>query len=355
MKNIKSTLIIALSVLLSFTVSVQTASAQFGLNEVDPAGTLAYSLPKTTISLEVTAVMEQYYAGPYAKYASKYLGIDVRTTDRTTYQIAEVKMTPFIEADQTKRFSIAPGNDTKTFLQLTSQGLVSISDGFNDNSSHWRFPKAGQSDFNDKGITSNLTSEAATLYTKSNSKASYNKIAVQQNMVVSKSLEQRAREAANMIFSLRRKRVQIITGDTDATFSGEAMGAVIEEISKLEKEYMTLFTGYSEYQTETKKFDVIPDSSQDMQVYIAFRLSDKTGLVSADDVAGKPYMLELFPEKIAVSEGDDVKLAKNTAIAYYRIPAVCTVRLSDGMNTLLKDRIPVYQLGRVSTLPLKTK
>ena len=38
--------------------------------------------------------------------------------------------------------------------------------------------------------------------------------------------------------------------------------------------------------------------------------------------------------------------------AYYRIPAVCTVKLMDGANLLLQSRMPIYQLGRESSLPV---
>ena len=41
------------------------ASAQ---KSADPQGALAYCLPSTVINLEVEAVQEKFYAGPYAKY-----------------------------------------------------------------------------------------------------------------------------------------------------------------------------------------------------------------------------------------------------------------------------------------------
>ena len=43
---------------------------------------------------------------------------------------------------------------------------------------------------------------------------------------------------------------------------------------------------------------------------------------------------------------------KKEVLAYYRIPAVCTVKLMDGANLLLQSRMPVYQLGQESSLPV---
>ena len=269
-----------------------------GISAQDPMGTVSYALPQTTITIEVEAVREYFYAGPYAKYAQKYLGVDARQSDQTTCTLSEVKMTPYIEADQNSRYYVTPGNASGSFLALTAQGLVAVNDGSFGEGSQWRFTSQSGADFNDKGVSSNITSEAATLYKGVKEDASFNRIAVQQNMVVQKPLEQRAKEAADMIFNLRQKRVQIVTGDTDATYSGEAMGAALKEITALEKEYMSMFIGYSDFQTQKLKCDVVPIRNRKSQTYVAFRISDTDGIVSADNMAGKPYLLELIPQHV---------------------------------------------------------
>ena len=328
------------------------ASAQ---KKSDPEGFLTYSLPSTTIVLEVEAVQEKFYVGPYARYAKKYLGIKARQKDETTFQLTEIKMTPLVEADQTKRYTtnVKKGQIDATFLKLSSVGLISFSDAKFGDESVWRFPTETQGDFSGKGVSSNLTSQSATLYRSDNSASAYDKVSVQQDMLVEKTPEQRAAETANMILKLRKQRLQIVTGDTDATYSGEAMGTAIGEITRLEEEYMMLFTGYSEYQTQTMRFEVVPQADKTDQMYIAFRLSDTSGLVPADNLSGKPVIMEIVPQEFAdptVSEVE-VKNAKEV-LAYYRIPAICTVKLMDGANLLLQSRMPVYQLGRESSLPV---
>ena len=153
-----------------------------------------------------------------------------------------------------------------------------------------------------------------------------------------------------MIFNLRQKRVQIVTGDTDATYSGEAMGAALKEISALEKEYMSMFIGYSDFQTQKLKCDVVPVKDRKSQTYVAFRISDTDGIVSADNMSGKPYLLEVIPQPIGEASGKGVQSKTNVAI--YRIPAICTVRLSDGVTSFLQDRIAIYQLGTEGYFPL---
>lgn len=315
----------------------------------DPEGSLVYSLPLTSVKLEVEARQEVFHAGPYAKYAQKYLGVDAGQQDRTKFEVVSVKMTPAVESDQSKRYTLAPGAGMPAFLSLTSQGLVSVSDAA-ASMTEWRFPSAAKSDFSDRGLSSNLTSESTTLYRTVKSESAYNKVAVQQEMVVQKSLETRAKEAADMIFSLRRKKVQIITGDTDATFSGEAMASAVNEISRLESEYMSMFIGYSDISMQKMNYDVVPSPDSDVQMYVAFRLSDSKGLVPADDISGKPYLLEFEPSAVSIPAAKESR-SKGTVV-WYRVPAVCSVKLSDGVNVLLQSRIPVYQLGVTSSFPV---
>ena len=315
----------------------------------DEMGTVSYALPRTVISLEVEAVKEYFYAGPYAKFASKYLGVEAAEEDRTTCRLGSVKMTPYVEADQDRRYYVTPGKASLDFLSLSSQGLVAVADGHFGSGAAWRFAPPSGADFSGRGVDSGLTSESATLYRGAGEETS-GVVAVQQNMVVKKPLEQRAREAAEMIFELRKKRVQIVTGDTDATYSGEAMGAALKEIAALEKEYMSLFIGYSEFQHQVMKCDVVPEAGRKNQTYVAFRVSDAEGLVPADNVSGKPFILELVPQEISDPAGKGVT-ARGT-VAVYRIPSICTVKLLDGVDLLLQDRIAVYQLGREAYFPL---
>lgn len=334
----------------------------------DPKGSVSYCLPKTTLLLEVEAQKDVFYAGPYARYASKYLGIEVPQKDQTQYHILSVRMTPVVEADQDRRFLLNVGTAPAytNYLALTSQGLISSIDS-KFLGSDWRYPAPSEADFSEMGVTSNLTSESAVLYHKAKEGKSYNKVAVQQNLVVEKSAERRASEAADMIFALRQKRIQIVTGDTDATYSGEAMQAAISEITRLEEEYMTLFIGYSESSTQKAVFEVSPAQGE-VQRYIAFRVSDIDGLVPAENITGKPVLMEIVPQvpyikEVPVEEPADGKKKKaqpkekpvKGEFITYRVPDMSTVKLLDGTDLLLQARVPVYQLGTETTLPVELK
>ena len=297
-------------------------------------GTVSYSMPQTVLVFNVEAQKESFYAGPYARYARKYLGIDAELYDRVSYTVTSVKMLPAVEADQSQ-------------LQLTSQGLVSGPAGAYTADRGWKYPVGKGTGFSDKGIPSNLTERTSTLYEADNH-------AVRQQVIVEKTTEVKAKEVADKIFEIRENKYKILVGDTDATYSGEAMKATIDALNKLEQDYLTLFTGYSEYGSQAATFEVIPASRKN-QTYVAFRLSDEEGLVPADNVSGKPYFVQLTVEEVAPAPAVDSK-SKPVQVINYRIPAVCGVRLTDGISTLLQTRVPVYQLGIVAAYPIfKTK
>lgn len=320
---------------------------------VDPEGYVTYSLPSTTLVLDVEAEQESFFAGPYARYAEKYLGMKVRQKDETTFRLTEIALTPYVEADLSRRYALAVKKNAPdvSFLKLSSSGLVSFADGNFGDGHIWRFPLDMSGDFSDKGVSSNLKSEAATLYRNEKKESAYSKVGVQQNMIVGKTLEQKAAEAAQMIVGLREHRLKIVTGDTDATYSGEAMAAAIDELTRLEQEYLSLFVGYSEYQTQSARFEVIPSAGRESQMYVAFRLSDTAGLVPADNLSGKPVVLEIVPQEVSEPEVT-VQTNAKTQTVKYMIPAICTVKVKQGTDLLMQSRVPVYQLGVVSTMPV---
>ena len=335
---------------MALTACPVVASAQ---KSSDPEGYLTYSLPSTTIVVEVEAVQEKFFAGPYARYAEKYLGIKARQKNETTYQITMLNLKPLVEADQNRRFSIPVKKSAvdATFLKLSSQGLISMADGTFGDATVWRFPKSGKGDFAERGVSSNLKSESATLYRNQKTESEYNRIAVQQNMVVEKTQEQKAAEAAEMIIRLREQRLQIVTGDTDATYSGEAMGVAIEEMTRLEKEYMSLFVGYSDFQEQKMSFDITPSAERESQMYVAFRISDTAGLVPADNLSGKPVVMEIVPQNVTDPQVTE-EVKSKLPLVHYLVPAICTVRVKEGADILIQSRIPVYQLGREGSMPV---
>jgi len=274
--------------------------------------------PKTKLTFDVSAQLEQFYAGPYARYAQKYLGVEAKEEDSSKATLTSVVM--------------KYGSDTEA-----------------SGTSVWSKPGFAQSGFESRGVSANYTSEAATLF----SAGSASRI-VSQSVTVEKTPEQKAREAADMVFLLRRNRIQIITGDTDATYSGEAMKAAIDELAALEQEYLSLFLGYTITQEQKVTFELSPSSDAKDQIYVIFRLSDQEGLLPAEEIGGKPYYLDIAPQEMASAPAADPRAASRAKVVQtVRIPSICDLKVSDGVKTFLQSRIPVYQLGEDRVYPVQ--
>lgn len=315
---------------------------------------VSYCLPSTTLTVEVDAEREVFFAGPYAPFAKKYLGIDVRKEDEVKVYVSQVNVIPRVEADQSVRYSIDPAV-SEPFLALSAQGLVAFPKKTDAQKLTWRFTPLPDPDFSGRGVTSAFEKETKVLYKTVRTDTSFSRVPIQQEVLVEKSLEKRAAEAASIILKARSERFNIATGNTDATFSGAALGAALEELNRVEQEYMVLFTGYCQKDSQHGSFDVTPSASARNQRYIAFRLSETDGLVDGNNLSGRPFYLEFEAVSVPDAEPVNTKVNSKTRFIHYRIPAVCSVKLIDSSDVLFQTRVPVYQLGRSIEYPLANK
>jgi hypothetical protein len=343
--------------LLASILLATSADSQVLLSgEAVPKGAIVYSLPSTSFRITAEANHESFVAGPYAKFAQKYLGIQARENSGEFYTLSAVELNSFVEADRSLSIALNLGSNsraTANFLEMMSQGVVIWSDAGATRNESARFP--GMTDittFNSVMATSNLTNVNTTLYKTVRTASGMERVPVQQTQVVEKSIEKRAEEMANAIFRLRTKRMEIITGETDATFSGEALNAAIAEINRLEEEYLTLFIGKSVNNKQRMSFDVYPVKENPRQIYVAFRISENQGLLPADNVAGRPIVLEFFKETGQPATSFNMDLTVEKGRVLYRVPEIMSARISDGQNILLQTRVPVYQFGKVLSFPI---
>jgi hypothetical protein len=321
-----------------------------------PQGVVVYALPMTSVQIQAEATREVFTAGPYAKFAVKYLGIESPAENRESYSLKSIRLTSFVEADATQTYTVAlkDNKSATNFLTMTAAGPVAMFEQNAPAPVTWRFANdAREAGFHDRGTVSNLAKETTTLYKTVKTDAGFDRVPVQQNQVVEKNVERRAEETANMIYSLRKKRMELISGDADNPLSGDAMRAALEEIARLEEAYMSLFVGKSSFDTQAMTFDVAPDAKQEKQLYVAFRFSETKGLLAAANLAGRPVTLDLSPENnVKAMPSNAADAGKKNSRVCYRIPEIVQARVLDGQTVLLQTRLPVYQLGAVMTFPI---
>ena len=107
--------------------------------------------------------------------------------------------------------------------------------------------------------------------------------------------EEQAAATAEMIFSLRRHRLDLITGEAGENVFGAGLKAALEEIARMEKECLDMFYGAktTTEQLHTFNIAITPDKNE----YMVCRFSDKAGVVEADDLSGMPIVVKVETEK----------------------------------------------------------
>lgn len=304
-----------------------------------------YALPRTTITVQVEARQESFFAGPYASFAQKLLNMEARQKDQVNSVVTKATLIPRTEADPTAWYTTDAENST--LLALSAQGLVSFPEKAEAELQAWRFPGKTSASFNGALTTDTEKPTIVIEYKEVQTDTGLVNMPIEHKVMVEKTLEDKASEAAEVILHLRKERMNIITGNTDANFYGNSMEVALKEIDRLEKEYMALFEGYTVTKTFNGCFEVVPSAGAGTQRYLVFRLMDDG--FATEGTRGVPYYLYLEEESTqpASDESASQRRGKTNPLRF-RTPMVCKVTFTQDAKPLVTARIPVYQLGRES-------
>lgn len=313
-----------------------------------PAQEVSYALPTTTVTVKVEVRQESFFAGPYAPFAKQMLNMSVSDQDAITSEITRVELIPKVEADSDAWYTC--DQESAALLSLSAQGLVSM--GNSGAPVSWRFLPGLKADFTDKGLTVPEKEAIETIYKEMPTDTGMVSIPVEHKILVEKTLEDKASDAADVILQVRKERLNIASGNTDASYSGESLRSALQELERIENEYMALFRGYSVVRKQVCTFEVLPLRDEKHHRYLVFRLTDDGPV--AVGVHGTPYYLELQPEG-TLPEEESADKRKTKGSVRYRIPQVCKVTFSCDGQPLLQTRLPFYQLGVESSLYLTSR
>lgn len=250
-------------------------------------------LPFTTVKVYLTVDKETVRTGPYARYAQKYLGVAAPLADKVSYTLREAHL-DYTDPERTGgNIAIQP---PRAFLSSHVNGGS-------------EFPKA-------------------TLDRMSS---------------IDKTTEDMARDAASMIYTLRKRRFDLVTGEAGENVYGAGMKAAIEEMSRLENEYLSLFMGKQSTVTTVHELDVIPQAGKTN--YIACRFSPASGIVPDSDLSAKPVVLTMTAGEGGVptpTKGGGDKRATQL----YRVANIADCKLSYESTELAHKRLPILQFGQ---------
>lgn len=319
--------IIIIALLLSMPVFAQTKVIKKNAVKANDFG-ITYSLPKTSLIIDAEVTKYTCKAGPYYKYAEKYLGVkDVITEDNEYYELGKITVQNkgIPDPDNTFIVNFKVGTSAP-YAYLTEDGLLCTINA------------EYEGDENDK--TTNNKEAAPT-------KITTDKSVLTEELLMAGSTSKQAEVAAKQIYRIRESRMNILTGEADnLPPDGEAMKLVIQQLEEQEQALVSLFTGTKNQETMHRTFTIDPQG--DIEKEVLFRFSRLLGIVKPDDLGGEPVYLTLkaldkapaLPEKEAEKKA---KSLKNNII--YNIPGKASLLITLNNKPLYKGEVQVTQFG----------
>lgn len=328
-----------------------------------------YVLPRTVITVDVTVKRTQYIKGPYAPFASKYLGLNnVIMENQVEFEIDEIKINSFAEPDPNEFYFVEfnPRNASKTghfMLSLNESGLIqSVNSEFdfqsfiNELDEPEEYGFFGSSSTFNYFIESNLTERIDTITETVLVDSMQIQRQTLRRSVVEKSSEQRAKELAEYILKSRNKRFDLISGLAEIPYSKETLEFMVSQMEKTENDYLELFTGISSESMIRYRYTYLPEKDSPVDFKTLFRFSRREGVLPLT-AAPLGEAVTIHVERNETTRQLSVFLNKNEEIRskstgfFYRIPEHGKVVIKKGNAVQADARMLINQFGIITHLP----
>lgn len=364
MRIYKVILFIAFIGLVSCKSSSETRIAKISdLGLITEKG-IVYALPKTNLNFRVEAVRIDIIPGPYHEYAEKYIGIvDVPHVEESVWQISNIAIDSYNAIDPDQFYILYPSGHMNVNLnKLIKNEIIfpvnrNVKDVF-ENKFYEKNESGNEIVFKDLSVSKYIGEEKVTYYKRVQRDSLFAKVPVVKTQSVYKSFEDKAEEAANFIFMIREKRFELITGMADYYPDGKALEVALEELNKLESEYLDLFIGKRFTSTFNASYEFAPTIKDINQPNILFRFSEDKGVLSANDLRGRPIILELhsLDQTKTLSDlisnyvhiGEEV----HNDNLFYRVPELAQIKIFDGSLLIASRKVKVDQFGKIILYPI---
>ena len=164
------------------------------------------------------------------------------------------------------------------------------------------------------------------------------------------SAEQQAQAAADMIFSLRRQRKELISGDAGENVFGAGLKAALEYIEKTEKQCLDMFYGTNVRSVEQYRYTITPTASE--KNYIVCRYREGVGILPLSDFSGDPIMVIITPTD-GYTSSLPFATEKDKVRTEFLVAATCDIELLCGTDSLATLQMEMFQYGKKVVLSVK--
>ena len=328
-----------------------------------------YALPRNVITIDITVGEVIRIAGPYAAYASKYLGIkDAVLSNTKSFELSDIKINSYSEPDPEHYYFVDLSNYSglkgqEIMMSMSKSGLIQ---DLNDNSDlQIEREKNEKEEKNDIDYSktfkyfadANLVEKVDTIVEQ----VIMDTVTVERmhlkRSFVEKSYEQKAKEASELLMKIKEQRLDIITGAQEVAYSGATVAYMSEELAKMEQEYMKLFTGVTQRNTFHFRYYYLPESHVYSASIPLFKFSNNEGILKDEHKDGLMVYIHVDRarttstlEKFVNDTKDDKESNKGL---YYRIPESAKFTIKEGDELKAEASFLIGQFGVVTNLPAK--
>ncbi len=337
---------------------------------------IIYSLPKTTIIVDVEVTKITQTKGPFSEYTEQLLGSigNIIKQNDVEWKISDIIFYSYPQVDSSNIYVVnTNSNNFANCLNLTKEGFIfSVNKDINEEYNTYNILEKDLATANinenlaygELSLDKNYKEVFDTIYRTEQTDTSVIRIPIVKKSIVRKSEKEQAEELAEEILILRDDRKALLVGEGDSEYlpDGKSLEIMINGLEQLEQQYLRMFVGKITYQTYHYRFEVTPTADELNSDIDLFRFSSGSGIVTWSNSFGEPVTLKIETQKSIQPiinynnyKKENLKKTKKEKISglFYRVPEKTTVLVQKDNKTLSKTDIYIAQFGTINSLPAK--
>jgi hypothetical protein len=366
--------IVTLAIIAILIFNTGITFAQFNVSKAESTTAnrgVFYSLPQNYLIIDVVVEETASFAGPYADFSYKYLGLDkVIKSDKSEFQITSIQVQTETQPDPAQSYfvEIPPKSSSKdsrsVLLSLDQAGII--------NAGSQSQTAIDIESYNRKKYTHTVSSNTInkddlfnyvlrpgmmeitdTIIKVITIDTTFIQDIRYENRFVDMSIEQQAANAKEKIDMLRKERHKLLTGYQEIAYEGEAIRFMHDQLKKQEDEYMAMFTGKKITRTHSYRFYYTPKQEDINSNVPVFKFSKFNGL--SEKGSGEYVFIKFESNNITENISSSALKVESANTGqhgfYYRIPEYADISLIYKGEKMSNDKFMIPQFGVVSYIP----
>lgn len=300
---------------------------------VPNADIVFFALPRTVFNIDVTITEQITSPGVYRAFSKKYLNVVTKSEYSKRCAIKSITLTSSIDADPQHMYCANGSSEAiDKFRNFFGKTLLEIPDTANLYQSKFSNPekialsKNQPLPFEQKRVEESIEIRGTTST---------------RRIIRAPTEEEQAAEVAAQIFALRKRRLELTTGEFELQ-SADILDRMLKEIDTLLNSYLALFIDRVQTSTYTIRYTIAP---------VPHLLKYKIAAVSNTPIVNE--CLESLLLTITLLDGPvnpQYTIESPNTESIHRLPGICEVKITTADKEHLKTQMPIFQFGKFVTV-----